>query len=173
MRDLNSRSICLTEQDVRSQQGTPPQISFYGGSSHRADKHDVNTGDSDYKSGGLAAGAIITIPIGSQTKRNCDRSYELHLLTKKLELATLMFEQGLVDEDEIAGLIEQAKQILNLQSSPDKFVESCLHYDPFQSFGVIGCRSCLGYQGLYVCKNIFKKISSYYLIESKLFLLKA
>ena len=44
------------------------------------------------------------------------------MLTKKLELATLMFEQGLVDEDEIAGLIEQAKQILNLQSSPDKFV---------------------------------------------------
>ena len=106
----------------QSQQGTPPQISFYGGSSRRADKHDVNTGDSDYKSGGLAAGAIITIPIGSQTKRNCDRSYELHLLTKKLELATLMFEQGLVDEDEIAGLIQQAKQILNLQSSPDKFV---------------------------------------------------
>ena len=107
----------------QSQQGTPPQISFYGGSTTRSDKHDLNTGGSDYQSGGLAAGAIVTIPIGSKTKRNCDRSYELHLLTKKLELATLMFEQGLLDEDEMDGIIEQAKELLSLKSSPNKIVK--------------------------------------------------
>ena len=101
----------------QSHQGTPPHISFYGGSSRRNDEHDkLGSGHTKYDSGGLAMGAILTIPIGSKTKRNCDRSYELHLLTKKLELATIMFEQGLVDEDEISGLINEAKKILNLQS---------------------------------------------------------
>ena len=113
--DLPDGTRCST------QQGTPPHLSFYGGTSRRGDSRNIyNTINSDQISNtnssgnGMAAGAIVTIPLGSRTKKNCDKSYELHLLTKKLELANVLFEQGLIDESEIAGLIMQAKKLLNV-----------------------------------------------------------
>jgi len=110
--DLPDGTRCL------SHHGSPPHLSFYGGSSQRDDRHKlVTSGKSSYNSGGLAAGAVLVIPFGSRTNRNCDRSYELHLLSKKLDLATILFEQGLISEEEMGGLIQEAKKLLDLSQS--------------------------------------------------------
>lgn len=110
--DLPDGTRCMT------QQGSPPHLSIYGGTSKRDDRHDVKAdGRSTYNAGGLAAGAVFTIPFGSRTNRNCDRSYELHLLSKKLDLATILFEQGLISEQDMNGLILEAKKILGLSAN--------------------------------------------------------
>ena len=110
--DLPDGTRCL------SHNGSPAHLSIYGGSSQRDDTHKVITsGKSSYNSGGLAAGAVLTIPFGSRTNRNCDRSYELHILSKKLDLATILFEQGLITEKEMGGLILEAKRLLDLSPS--------------------------------------------------------
>ena len=112
--DLPDGTRCLTTQ------GTPPTISFFGGASRRDDEY---TGESQSESSqssqsfnighGYSVGTIVTVPLDSMTRKNCDEAYELHLVIKKLELATLLFEQGLITEDSLKGLTHKAKLILN------------------------------------------------------------
>ena len=64
-------------------------------------------------SGGHAAGAVVTIPLGTRNNRNCDKSYQLHILTQKLELATLLYDQGLIEKEDLDQLLDNARQFIN------------------------------------------------------------
>ena len=112
--DLPDGMRCQTTQ------GTPPTISFFGGASRRDDEYRGSSFSSESQSSkafnfghGYSVGTIVSVPLASMTRRNCDEAYELHLVIKKLELATLLFEQGLIPEDSLKGLTHKAKLILN------------------------------------------------------------
>ena len=47
------------------------------------------------------AGLLVQIPLGGRPKRNCDHSLELYEQQIKYENAQLMFELGIIDEDEL------------------------------------------------------------------------
>ena len=112
--DLPDGTRCQTTQ------GTPPTISLFGGTSRRDDKYSGSSLSSLSQSSqafnfghGYSVGALVSVPLASMTRKNCDEAYELHLIIKKLELATLLFEQGLIAEDSLLGLTNKAKLILN------------------------------------------------------------
>ena len=99
-----------------STNGSPPTLSFYGGTSNRRDDYDHNFESSrvnNTSSGGHAAGAVVTIPLGTRNNRNCDKSYQLHILTQKLELATLLYDQGLIEKEDLDQLLNNARQFIN------------------------------------------------------------
>ena len=99
-----------------SNNGSPPTLSFYGGTSNRQDEYNYRFDAEELDnalSGGHAAGAVVTIPLGTRTTRNCDKSYRLHLLTQKLELATLLFDQGLIEKKELDALLDNARKFIN------------------------------------------------------------
>lgn len=50
---------------------------------------------------GPTAGILVQIPLGGRPKRNCDHALELYEQQSKYENAQLMFELGIIDEDEL------------------------------------------------------------------------
>lgn len=100
-----------------SENGTPPTLSFYGGQSFRNDssrsllKQEPNT-NLNSLGNGYATGAVLTIPLGANTKRNCDVSYNLQIAAKKLELATALHDQGIISDEELKNLMNGIKQML-------------------------------------------------------------
>ena len=99
-----------------STNGSPPTLSFYGGTSTRKDDYEYRLDSAELNnasSGGHAAGAVVTIPLGTRNNRNCDKSYQLHILTQKLELATLLYDQGLIEKEDLDQLLNHARQFIN------------------------------------------------------------
>ena len=47
------------------------------------------------------AGILVQIPLGGRPKRNCDHSLDLYEQQIKYENAQLMYELGIIDEDEL------------------------------------------------------------------------
>lgn len=95
-----------------STNGTPPTLNLYSGYSLRSDKSQTSlTSNGD----GYAVGAVVTVPLFTSNSRNCDEAYALNIANKKLELATFMFQEELLSENELRAFVEQIKQILLLK----------------------------------------------------------
>ena len=98
-----------------SQDGTPIAFNLYGGLSERSDESKQNTSSMTTINGvgqGVAVGAAITVPLFSRNTRNCDEAYSLTIANKKIELATLLHQEGLLSDDDLAMLLNQVKQVL-------------------------------------------------------------
>ena len=114
--DLPDGTRCM------SHNGTPPTISLFGGATGREDEYqqatngELNTATninlSNGLGGGYAAGAIVTVPFGANTHRNCDEAYNLHIASQKLELAQILFDQGVLSEEELNTLVTKIKSLV-------------------------------------------------------------
>jgi hypothetical protein len=101
-----------------SQDGTPTTINVYGGLSERNDEADTYLDARQDYSGsgnGYAVGIAVTIPLFTRNSRNCDKAYELSIATKKIEMATLLHQEGLLTDDDLATLLGEVKKILLTQ----------------------------------------------------------
>ena len=98
-----------------SHDGTPIAFNLYGGLSERTDTSKQFISSSRTISGlgqGVAVGAAITVPLFSRNTRNCDEAYSLTIANKKIELATLLHQEGLLSDDDLAKLLLQVKNVL-------------------------------------------------------------
>ncbi len=97
------------------QDGTPIAFNLYGGLSERSDESRQYTFSRKTINGvgqGVAVGAAITVPLFSRNTRNCDEAYSLTIANKKIELATLLHQEGLLSDDDLAELLNQVKKVL-------------------------------------------------------------
>ena len=97
-----------------SQDGTPTTINLFSGGSAREDEIEKNKLLSGYSGNGngYALGAVLTIPLGTKNSRNCDHAYVISIVSKKIELAQLLHEEGLLSDEDLAALLIQVKAIL-------------------------------------------------------------
>ena len=95
--------------------GTPPTLNFYSGLSEREDEvsQDSTLVQKYFGVGsGFAVGASITIPLFNENARNCDAAYAISILNKKIELATLLNNEGFLSDDDLQALLQEARKIL-------------------------------------------------------------
>ena len=98
-----------------SEDGTPTTLNFYSGISQRQDEidHSSSASQTFYGHGdGYALGAVLTIPLFTKNKRNCDKAYSISILNKKLELATLLHEEGLLSDADLSEFLSQVKKVI-------------------------------------------------------------
>ncbi len=55
---------------------------------------------------------MLTVPFGTKNTSNCDQAYAISIISKKIELAQLLHDEGLLSDEELAALLTQAKSIL-------------------------------------------------------------
>lgn len=89
--------------------GTPPSLNFYTGTSDRVNSFQRAN---DSYTGGVGAGAILSIPLNSQNKRNCDAAYNSYLNIKQLETAQQLYELGVMSEEELQEFANRIKALL-------------------------------------------------------------
>ena len=107
--DLPDGTSCI------STNGTPPSLNFYSGYSHRQDESRSAIDLVNRYSGngnGYAVGAVLNLPFETMNSRNCDEAYALNIANKKLEMATFMFQEALLTEQELRSLTAEIKQVL-------------------------------------------------------------
>ena len=116
--DLPDGTRCTKEN------GTPPTLSFFGGYSFRNDFENrsddsltaLTTEESSASAralgGGYAGGAVLSFPLGANTHRNCDASYNLHIAAQKLELAQVLHDQGVLSDEELQELLAIIKDLV-------------------------------------------------------------
>lgn len=98
-----------------SEDGTPTTLNFYSGISGRKDEidHSSSARQSLYGNGnGYAVGAVLSIPLFTKNKRNCDKAYAISILNKKLELAKLLHEEGLLSDADLSEFLAQVKKVI-------------------------------------------------------------
>jgi hypothetical protein len=97
-----------------SQDGTPTTMNLFSGLSERVDEIEKNELISGYSGNGngYAFGAVLTVPFGTKNSRNCDQAYAISIVSKKIELAKLLHEEGLLSDEELAVLLTKVKSIL-------------------------------------------------------------
>ena len=98
-----------------SEDGTPTTLNFYSGISGRKDEidHSSSASQSLYGNGnGYAVGAVLSIPLFTKNKRNCDKAYAISILNKKLELAKLLHEEGLLSDADLSEFLAQVKKVI-------------------------------------------------------------
>ena len=98
-----------------SEDGTPTTLNFYSGISQRQDEVDHSSAASQtlYGNGsGYALGAVLSIPLSTKNTRNCDKAYSISILNKKLELATLLHEEGLLSDEDLSEFFAQVKKVI-------------------------------------------------------------
>ena len=98
-----------------SEDGTPTTLNFYSGISQRQDEVDHSSAASQtlYGNGsGYALGAVLSIPLSTKNKRNCDKAYSISILNKKLELATLLHEEGLLSDEDLSKFLAKVKKVI-------------------------------------------------------------
>ena len=107
--DLPDGTSCI------STNGTPPSLNFFSGYSHRQDKASSAINLVNRYSGtgnGYAVGAVFSLPFSTINSRNCDEAYALNIANKKLEMATFMFQEDLLTEQELRLLVLELKRVL-------------------------------------------------------------
>ncbi len=89
-------------------------MNLYSGISERVDEIDREEIFGDYAGtgNGYAFGAVLTIPFGTKNSRNCDQAYAISIVSKKIELAQLLHEEGLLSDEDLAALLNKVKSIL-------------------------------------------------------------
>ena len=55
---------------------------------------------------------MISIPLFTKNERNCDKAYSISILNKKLELATLLHEEGLLSDTDLSEFLAQVKKMI-------------------------------------------------------------
>jgi hypothetical protein len=97
-----------------SQDGTPTTMNLFSGLSERVDEIEKNELMSGYSGNGngYAFGAVLTVPFGTKNSRNCDQAYAISIVSKKIELAQLLHEEGLLSDADLAALLNKVKSIL-------------------------------------------------------------
>lgn len=103
--DLPDGTRCVREN------GTPVTVSFFGGHTSRNDRL-MQEQSSQSLGGGYAGGAILTIPLGSNTSRNCDVSYNLQIAAQKLELAQILHDSGILSDEELKQITSNIKELI-------------------------------------------------------------
>ena len=107
--DLPDGTSCI------STNGTPPSLNFFSGYSHRQDESRSAIDLINRYSGtgnGYAVGAVLSLPFKTTNPRNCDEAYALNIANKKLEMATFMYQEDLLTEQELRSLAAELKQVL-------------------------------------------------------------
>jgi len=116
--DLPDGTRCTSEN------GTPPMLSFFGGYSFRNDfenRSDESLLTAEQTSasasaralgGGYAGGAVLSFPLGANTHRNCDASYDLQIAVQKLELAQVLHDEGVLSDEELQELLTSIKELV-------------------------------------------------------------
>ena len=107
--DLPDGTSCI------STNGTPPSLNFFSGYSHRQDKSRTAISLVNRYSGngnGYAVGVVVNFPFKTTNSRNCDEAYALNIANKKLEMATFMYQEDLLTEQELRSLAAELKQVL-------------------------------------------------------------
>ena len=110
--DLPDGTSCI------STNGTPPSLNFFSGYSHRQDESRSAIDLVNRYSGtgnGYAVGAVLSLPFKTTNPRNCDEAYALNIANKKLEMATFMYQEDLLTEQELRSLAAELKQVLLLK----------------------------------------------------------
>ena len=92
-----------------STDGTPPSLNLYADTSDRTNSFQRS---SDYYTGGIGAGAVVSIPLNTKEKRNCDAAYKSYLNSKQLETAQLLYELGVMNDDELQEFANRIKDLL-------------------------------------------------------------
>ena len=98
-----------------SEDGTPTTLNFYSGFSQRQDEidHSFTASQSMYGNGnGYALGAVLSIPLFTKNTRNCDKAYSISILNKKLELATLLHDEGFLSDEDLSKFLAQVKKVI-------------------------------------------------------------
>ena len=98
-----------------SEDGTPTTLNFYSGFSQRQDEidHSFTASQSMYGNGnGYALGAVLSIPLFTKNTRNCDKAYSISILNKKLELATLLHDEGFLSDKDLSKFLAQVKKVI-------------------------------------------------------------
>jgi len=98
-----------------STNGTPPTLNLFSGYSRRQDKSEAAVDLVNRYSGtgnGYAVGAVFTYPLSTTSSRNCDEAYALNIANKKLELATFMYQEDLLTQQELRSLVVELKRVL-------------------------------------------------------------
>jgi hypothetical protein len=88
---------------------------LFSGYSRRQDKSEAALDLVNRYSGtgnGYAVGAVFTYPLSTTSSRNCDEAYALNIANKKLELATFMYQEDLLTEQELRSLVLELKRVL-------------------------------------------------------------
>ena len=107
--DLPDGTSCI------STNGTPPSLNFFSGYSHRQDQSSTAIDLVNRYSGtgnGYAVGAVVSLPLSTTNSRNCDEAYALNIANKKLEMATFMYQEDLLSEQELRSLVSELKRVL-------------------------------------------------------------
>ena len=89
-------------------------MNLFSGLSERVDEIEKNELISGYSGNGngYAFGAVLTVPFGTKNSRNCYQAYAISIVSKKIELAQLLHEEGLLSDEELAVLLTKVKSIL-------------------------------------------------------------
>ena len=89
-------------------------MNLYSGISERVDEIDREELFGDYAGtgNGYAFGAVLTIPFGTKNTRNCDQAYAISIAIKKIELAQLLHDEGILSDEDLATLLNKIKYIL-------------------------------------------------------------
>ena len=88
---------------------------LFSGYSHRQDKSRTAISLVNRYSGngnGYAVGVVLSLPFKTTNSRNCDEAYALNIANKKLEMATFMYQEDLLTEQELRSLAAELKQVL-------------------------------------------------------------
>ena len=92
-----------------SKNGSPPSLNLYSGLTRRQNSYQTSP---DYNTGGYAAGAVLSIPLGTRNKENCNEAYQKYIISKDLEIAQQLYELGLLEDDEFQSFASKVKKIL-------------------------------------------------------------
>lgn len=115
-----------------SENGTPPSLNFYGGSTQRNNRYQAFP---DYVTDGYSLGAVISVPLKTTKAPRCDEAYRLYLISKKIELLESLYDTGVLSDSQVQSLslkslkelgldVDDAIDMLDSGDTPDSLRES-------------------------------------------------
>ena len=114
-----------------SQNGTPPSLNFYGGSTQRDNRYQAFP---DFVTEGYSLGAVLSVPLKTTKAPRCDEAYRLYLISKKIELLESLYDTGVLSDSQVQRLslkslrelgldVDDAIKMLDSGSVPNSPVE--------------------------------------------------
>ena len=94
-----------------SENGTPPSLNFYGGSTQRDNRYQAFP---DFVTEGYSLGAVFSIPLLRTKAQSCDEAYNLYLISKKIELLESLYDTGILSEAQVQSLSLKSLKELGL-----------------------------------------------------------
>ena len=94
-----------------SENGTPPALNFYGGSTQRNNQYQAFP---DFVTEGYSLGAVLSVPLKTTKAPRCDEAYRLYLISKKLELLESLYDTGVLSDAQVQSLSLKSLKELGL-----------------------------------------------------------